>query len=437
MLKRKIQELIKEYISSSADRILIIDGARQVGKSYIIRHEGRSAYKNYVEVNLLEDAAGERLFANVTGTKDFYTRLSSIAPSLGTKDDTLVFLDEIQAYPNLITMLKFLKDENRFTYIVSGSLLGITLNKTLSKPGGRIHVARMYPLDFEEFLWANGVGADAIEFVKSQIERNISLSDAMHNRFIRLFRLFLIVGGLPDAVNAYVESQNIQLVRAIHEEIFNLYTEDAVQYSSQQALKIRRMYELIPSNMENKKKRLFFNDVEGKKNSRSNDYVEELEYLVSSGVSVEVKAISNPTFPLLASAKKNLIKLYMNDVGLLSYLLFHNNVSAILDDKLSINLGSIYETAVATELQAHKHQCYYYDNKQKGEVDFLVDDYDNLTILPIEVKSGKDYNLHRALTRFLSNQDYGIKRAVVLSNEREVRVEGKITYLPVYSVLSI
>ena len=436
MLNRKIQQTLNEYFNSNRDKILIIDGARQVGKSYIIRHEGRANFPNFIEVNMIDDRDGARVFADVKGTEDFYVRLSAVAGRrLGTKDNTLVFLDEIQAYPSMLTLLKFLCDEGRFTYIVSGSLLGVTMHKTLSIPGGRIQVEHMYPLDFEEFLWANGIGKEMIDSMRKRFKNMESSNDGLHRRMLELFKTYLLVGGLPQAVNTYLDSQNIYRVRKIHEEIFSLYKEDASQYSMQEKLQIRRIYDLIPSYMENRKKRLHFNDVEEKRGKAARDYADDIEYLISAGVALEVRAIANPTFPLVSSAKKNLLKLYLNDVGLLTYVLFKNNVTAIKDDQLSINLGSVYETVVATELMAHGHTLFYYDNKQKGEVDFLIDDYDNLTVLPIEVKSGKDYSIHRALDRFIANPDYRVQSALVLSNEGEFRTENATTYLPIYFIM--
>lgn len=433
MLKRKIQLTLKEYFSSKRDRILIIDGARQIGKSYIVRHEGKAFFSNFVEVNMINDRDGERIFTEVKGVEDFYVRLSSFAGrKLGTKDNTLIFLDEIQAYPEMLTLLKFLSDDGRFSYVASGSLLGVTLHKTLSVPGGRIEVQHMYPLDFEEFLWANGVGDDVVAYMKEQFSRRESLGDGLHRRMMELFKTYLLVGGLPQAVNEYMASQNIYRVRKVHEEIFNLYKEDASQYSLTERLKIRRVYDLIPSNMENRKKRLHFNEIEEKKGKAARDYEDEIEYLVSAGVALEVRAISNPVFPLIASARKNLLKLYLNDVGLLSHILFRTNVAAIKDDQLSVNLGSVYETVVATELLAHGHPLYYYDNKKKGEVDFMIDDYDALSILPLEVKSGKDYNIHRALDRFVSNPEYQIKSSIVFSNDAAVVLKNNTLNLPIY-----
>ena len=373
------------------------------------------------------------MFADVTTVKDFYLRLSAYAGDrMGNADDTLVFLDEIQVYPHLLTLLKFLKDDERFTYIASGSQLGLALNQTMSRPGGRIQRLKMSPMDFEEFLWANDVGEEVIDHARKQFDNFHPLEQSLHRKFLDLYKRYLLIGGLPDAVNTYLQTSNIVAVRAVHDEIYSLYKDDAVQNNPAKALIIKRIYGMIPSNMENKKNRLYYKDIEGKKGKRSSDYVEELEYLVASGIALDVLAISNPKFPLKESESKKLIKLYLNDVGLLTNILYKYNINAILADERSINLGAVYETVVAQELKAHGYELKYYDNKAKGEVDYLVDDYDNLTVLPIEVKSGKDYKDHRALDKFVDNEEYNIKRAVVLSNDREIVVKDKISYLPIY-----
>ena len=239
---------------------------------------------------------------------------------------------------------------------------------------------------------------------------------------------------MPDAVNEYLNSRNIVAIRKIQDDIRHLYALDASQYDEEHKLKIMSVYNMIPSSMENKKKRLVYKAIEGK-DKRWKDYADEIEYLVSSGITLDVKAISSPSFPLVESANKNLIKLYLNDVGLLTDVLYRYNVSAVLNDELSVNLGSVYESVVASELKAHGHELFYYDNKAKGEVDYIVDDYENLSVLPIEVKSGKDYQIHRALNAFAANEDYKIKKGIVLSNEREVYSKGIITYLPIYYVM--
>jgi uncharacterized protein len=259
----------------------------------------------------------------------------------------------------------------------------------------------------------------------------------MHDYIMKQFRRYLLVGGLPDAVNAYLDSHNIVKVREVQESIKNLYEADATKYEedSSKTLLIRRIYNMIPSQMENRKKRIVAKDIRGKDGDRFDNYREEFEYLVSAGTALEVNAISNPRYPLAASAQKNLLKLYLNDVGLLTLQFYRNNIQAVLADEDSINLGAVYESVVAQELKAHGHNLFYYDNKQKGEVDFLVDDYANATVLPIEVKSGKDYTRHSALTNLLKVPDYNIRSGLVLSNSREIKTAGDIIYMPVYYVM--
>ena len=347
MPKQKIAELIEQHLKSGSERILLIDGARQVGKTYIIRHVGKKLFPNFIEINMLEDSVGERLFENAKTVDDFYLRVSSVKGELmGEAKDTLIFIDEIQAYPHLLTMLKFLRDDNRFTYIASGSLLGVTLAQTTSIPIGSIRKVRMFPLDFEEFLYANGMNEFAVTALRKKFEARESLDEAMHGKMMDSFKRYLLVGGLPAAVNAYLDTRNIQAVREIQREIHDYYATDASKYDAERKLKIRRIYDQIPSNLENKKKRVVAQRIEGKKGSTFANYEDEFEYLISAGIALNVQAISTPTFPLIESSGKNLLKLYLNDVGILTSMLYGSNIRAILEDERSINLGSVYESEV-------------------------------------------------------------------------------------------
>lgn len=436
MLFRKIEAQIEDHLKSDSHAIMLIDGARQVGKTYIIRHVGQKLFENYIELNLVEDYVGARLFANAKTVEDFYLAVSMLAGDrMKEKENTLIFIDEIQAYPHLLTLLKFLAQDDRFTYIASGSLLGVTLAQTTSIPMGSIRMVRMFPLDFEEFLYANSMNALVVSSLRKKYERQESLDEATHAKVLDMFRKYLLVGGMPDAVNAFVTEKNIQLVRQIQSEIYAYYAADASKYDDGRKLKIRRIYDLIPSNLGNKKKRVVAQSIENKRGKTFADYQDEFDYLISAGIALSVQAISTPVFPLIQSSGKNLLKLYLNDVGILSGILYGNNIQAILSDEESINLGSVYECVVASELIAHGHKLFYYDNRTKGEVDFLIDDYDSLSAVPIEVKSGKDYTVHSALNAFVSNEDYHVKKAIVLSNEREITTKNKITYLPIYDIM--
>ncbi|MEE0474037.1 MAG: DUF4143 domain-containing protein, partial [Holdemanella biformis] len=284
-------------------------------------------------------------------------------------------------------------------------------------------------------LYANGMNEFVISTLRNKFNHLEELDESMHNKMMDLFKKYLLVGGMPDAINTYLSEKNIVSVRNIQAEIHEYYASDASKYSLENKLKISRIYDLIPSNMENKKKRVVVKNIEGKRGKTFNDYQEEFEYLVSAGIALNVQAISNPKFPLIESASKNLIKLYLNDVGILTGILYGNNINAILDDQKSINLGSVYETIVASELKAHGKKLYYYDNRNKGEVDFLIDDYDSLSVVPIEVKSGKDYTVHSALNNFVNSEDYHIQKGYVVSNERMISQKGKIIYVPIYYIM--
>ena len=440
MLHRKIEKTIKDYLQNGSNKIMIVDGARQVGKSYIIRYVAsellKDKFTNYIEINFVEDSLGNKLFENVNNKEDFYLQLSMVAgEKMKNKDNTLIFIDEIQQYPQFLSMLKFLKQEDKFTYICSGSLLGETLIKTPSIPIGSIDVIHMFPLDFEEFLLANNFNDYAINSLKNKFDRLESLEEATHAKVLDLFKKYLLIGGLPDAVNCFINKMNIVEVRKIQSDIYDYYGDDASKYDKEHKLKIKRIYDLIPSSLENKKKRIVLQNIENIKGKRFSSYQDEFDYLINSGIALEVKALSTLVFPLIESSSKNLLKLYLNDVGLLTNILYKNNIKAVLDDERSINLGTVYESVVASELKAHGYKLFYYDNKANGEVDFLIDDYNNLSVVPLEIKSGKDYTIHSAIKKFLCNKDYNVKKGYVLSNERKIFEKDNIIYLPIYMIM--
>jgi hypothetical protein len=429
---------LKEYLSSDNDKILIVEGARQIGKSFIIREIGKMVYPNFIEVNFVEDDEGPQLFKNIHNVSDFYFALSSVAGSqLQDYSNTLIFLDEIQHYPQYLTLLKFFRQDHKYRFITSGSLLGITLRKTTSIPVGSVIRKRMYQLDFEEWLIANGFGEEALKQLKECYDTRQSLSEEMHQYVLSMFKRYLLVGGLPEVVNTYLDSHNIAKVREVQNAIIELYKDDAAKYEeeAEKKLFIRRIYDMIPSQMENKKKRVVVKDIQDKKGDRYENYTEEFEYLISAGIALDVHAISNPRYPLSESLQKNLLKLYLNDVGLLTSRLYGLSIKAVMETEKSVNLGAVYESVVAQELGAHGHELFYYDNRSKGEVDYIINDTDECRVLPIEVKSGKDYTVHSALNNFVTHPEYHIEKAIVISNERDITQDGKVLYLPVYFVM--
>lgn len=438
MLYRKIASKIESFLKSEKKRMLVVSGARQVGKSYIIREVGMRLYSNFIEVNMEEDKQSNRLFENARTVEDFMIALSTIAGAkMKDSEKTLVFIDEIQAYSHLLTLAKFLVEDGRFTYIASGSQLGIALKTTQSIPIGSIELLSMYPLDFEEFLIANGVGELLINEMRRKFEAKEALNESLHMKVMDYFRKYLLVGGMPSAVNTYLSEHNMVSVRNIHRDISLLYKNDAAKYESEslRKLKIQRIYDMVPSNLEKVKKRIVAKDIELKKGKRMADYQDEFEYLISSGITLEVQAISKPSYPLVENSGKNLLKLYMSDIGLLTGILYHNDVLPIMNDKCGVNLGSVYENVVAQELKAHGFKLYYYDKKKNGEVDFLIDSVDLMSVLPIEVKSGKDYYIHTALNNLLKVDEYKISNGIVFSNEEKVYNNGNVIYMPIYYVM--
>lgn len=438
MFERKITQIIEEHLKSNDDRIMLIDGARQIGKTYIINYVCNKLFKNYVEINLLNDYRGPKNYADIKSCEELYFQLSIDAKGkLNDKSDTIVFLDEIQVYPDLLTLLKFLKQDGRYKFIVSGSMLGVALKKTTSVPMGSIKHIHMYPMDFEEFLYANSIDKNVIEKMRQAFNKKESLPIGVHESMLTLFKYYLISGGLPEAVSEFVINKNIYETRQSQARTYDFYSIDAAQYDEENKLKIMAIYKQVVSLMQNIKKRIVVRDIDNKKGETIYKYREEFEYLTAAGIALDVKAISTPVFPLSQRMEKNLLKLYLNDPGLLSYVLYGNNINAILNDELSINLGSVYETAVACELKAHGNDLYYYDRRKSGEVDFLINDYDGLQILPIEIKSGKDYSTHASLDKFIKNKDYSVNKAYVFSNNREIKQENKITYFPIYMIMFI
>lgn len=433
---RKIESYIKEYLNSQTNKILCINGARQVGKSYIIRKLCNQHFKNYIELNMANDKVGDQLFKNVKTIDEFYIETSVVAgEKMFARDNTIIFIDEIQEYPQLLTLLKPLSEDNKYRYICSGYALGVSLINTTLIPIGTIIEKKMYPMDFEEFLLANSIGQNVINHLKQCYQEKKSIELSLHNKILQLFKTYLIVGGMPDAIKTYIETKNIIKVREIQQNIINYYGIDVSKYDIEHKLKIKRIYDLVPSNIENKVKRIQYTKIENNNDARYTNYIDEFDYLFSSGIVLNTKAISEPKFPLIQSSSKNLIKLYLNDVGLLTNILYKNNINAILNDQKGVNLGAVYETVVAEELSSHNHQLFYYDRKNVGEVDYLIDDYDSLSILPLEIKSGKDYLNFKALPKLLKEPNYRIQNGYVFSNNQEVKIDEKIIFMPIYYIM--
>ena len=434
-LKRTISQYIKNYYLNT-EKTLIVEGARQVGKSFIIRKIFSELYKNYIEIDFYEDSIRSKNFYNVGNINEFYLILNTLYGfQLDKYENTIIFLDEIQVYPQFLTLLKFLNQDKKYRFICSGSLLGITLKNALLSPMGSVDIVRMYPLNFEEYLLSNNFNEIAISEIKNSFNNKQTLNISIHNILIEHFKNYLLVGGLPECVKTFIETNDISKVRYIHEQIFNYYINDASKYDFDKKLETKKIYEYLPSLMEKIKNRVIAKDIKNKPGYTLRYYEESFEYLINSGVAIDVNSVSEPVFPLIESVKKSLLKLYMNDIGLLTNILYNNNIKIVKNNINSVNLGNVYETVVAIELKHRHNRLYYYDNKKFGEVDFLIDDYDNESVVPIEVKSGRNYYRHFAIDNLINIKNNFVSQGIILNNDREVRIDGNKIYLPVYYVM--
>lgn len=428
MLKRKIYSYLRDYYRKSSNALLIT-GARQVGKTYSIREFGKN-FKSFIEINFIENPDAVELFKGARGSADILLRLSTLTDIPMIKGETLIFFDEVQECPEIVTAIKFLVEEGSYRYILSGSLLGVELKDIRSVPVGYMGVKEMFPLDFEEFIGAVGIRADVIDSIQDAWEKRHPVDSFIHGKMMELFRLYLIVGGMPAAVSRYLETNNLQEVLAVQQEIIQLYKKDIAKYDLDNKLYIEEIFNLIPPELNAKNKRFILKRLN--ENAKYERYENSFLWLKNAGVALPVYNVEEPKVPLLLARSRNLLKLFLNDIGLLAAQYANGIQVRIIKGDKDINFGSIYENAVAQELVAHGLWPYYYNNKKRGEVDFLLEQEGK--ILPIEVKSGKDYTYHRALTNLMDSAEYDLPEALVLNNDN-LFMDGRILYAPVYMVM--
>ena len=430
MLERKISRYIEHFYEVNKGALLL-SGARQVGKTYSVRRFAEKKFKSFIEINFVDNPDAVGIFSNAKNSSDILLRLSAFVNQPLIKGETLIFFDEVQLCPEIVTAIKFLVDDGRYRYIMSGSLLGVELNNLRSVPVGYMEVKEMYPLDLEEFMWAVGVNEDVIASLKKSWEEKKHVDDFVHKKMMDVFRLYLIVGGMPAAVMSYKENNNLQDVMASQREIISLYKKDISQYDEKRSLKIKEVFDLIPSELNSKSKRFFIKDINTK--ARAEMYENEFLWLKNAGVAIPVFNVDEPKLPLKLASSKNLFKLFSNDVGLLACQYSDGIQLKILTGDDAINHGSVYENVVAQELLAHGFdELYYYNSKKMGELDFVLE-YDG-NVFPVEVKSGKDYSRHRALNNILTCPEYDIPQAVVLCNNN-FEVKDNVIYVPIYMIM--
>ena len=443
MLKRKIQKWLNNFTISD-HKVLFVDGARQVGKTYILQKYQEQVYKNNTYINIATNKESFNILRKSKNAEDFYTRLSIITDKIG-KESSSIFIDEIQLFYDpickakdtndnqifdLITMSKDLAIKYKDKFIFSGSLLGFVANNVISFPEGYALSYTMHPLDFEEFLWANNISSNIIEKLRDAFLNKTRIEDYIHSKILALFHVYVLVGGMPNAVNKYVTTKNLNEVAIAHKSIEDYIKHDIAYYAPvAQKVKIREIYDLIPSELNAKSKRFSIADIES--SFHGEDLTSSFQWIKTSGAAIAVYNVTEPVIPLLASKKRNLMKVYLEDVGILTYLYFNSlQKASLLNGELKANFGAIYENVAAQLLKAHGFSnIYYYNSKKYGEVDFLIEK-DN-KIIPIEIRSGKDYHIHHAMNNLIKIEEYNIDEGFVFG-ETNIEQNGKVTYFPIY-----
>lgn len=428
MLYRKIYQDIKEWYLHQ-NNALLIDGARQIGKTTIIETFLKQEKVPYVSFNLIDEKSTLEVFNTSNSAQQILMRLSAIKNLDLTNENTLIFIDEVQAADDAITPIKYLIQDGRYRFIFSGSLLGVKIKDIESFPVGFLKIIQMYPMDFEEFMLANKVSSTTMNHLKDCYEKLEPVDTVIHKQVMNLFNTYLAVGGMPEAVQEFVDSNNIGKVQSILRDIDNAYRVDISKYGEKEKLNIQDVYNLIPSELNNPNKRFILKNLN--ENARFRKYEDSFVWILNSGVGIFAFNIDNPTYPLLASKERNLFKLFLCDVGLLASKLYANQLVEILNGETKVNYGAVYESVVAQELMAHGYDLYYYNNKKRGEVDFVIEEEDK--IIPIEVKSGKDYVKHSALNNLLNGNE-SVQKAFIFNNNNLKVVDNKI-YLPIYMVM--
>lgn len=430
MLNRRISKYIEDFYENS-NSALLITGARQTGKTYSIRQFGKK-FSNFIEINFIDNKSAAEIFSGSNSAADILLRLSAFTETPLVKGETLIFFDEVQACEDIITAIKFLVDEGSYRYIMSGSLLGVELKDIRSVPVGYLGIKGMYPLDFLEFITNLGMSYSLLEYLEKCYQDLTPVDEVVHDRLMKAFRLYTIVGGMPAAVAAYVESNNLQNVLDRQRYIVDLYRWDISQYAAKDKLKIKEIFDLIPSELDAKNKRFIIKSLNA--HAKYDRYKDEFLWLKDAGVAIPVYNVEEPKVPLRLAETRNLFKLFSNDVGLLAAQYSNGLQLKILQGEVDVNFGSVFENVVAQELVAHGFTPYYYNNKRRGEIDFLVTIGGE--VVPIEVKSGKDYARHNALANIMAYDEYNISKAYVLCNGN-IQVKEKIVYLPIYLMMFI
>ena len=428
ILERKALSPLAAW-ATTRRKALLVTGARQVGKSFLVSMFAQDTFSSVVSLDLLEDRATRESLAAATSADDLMLRISIAARTPLVPQQTVIIIDEVQECPNILTFVKYLVQNDSYRFILTGSRLGTKLNNIDSLPVGYLTQIRMYPLDFEEFCWANGLSSVAVDMARSCLRTETPLPDFLYTRLSDLYHRYLMVGGMPDAVNTFLETNNIDEVRAIHKNLHALYRSDITKHAPKELrLTLRDIYDLIPSEAASKSRRFRISDI--KEVRRFSQVQKHFLWLSHAGVALLVYNVSAPASPLLLNEQHNLFKLFYLDVGMLASSYPKKSYMGLLDGKPSMNMGGVYEAFVAQELKARGFALRYFTSKRLGELDFVVERTGG-EVLALEVKSGTGYRTHAALDNALAVSEYAIGQAMVLA-ETNIERAKSIRYLPIF-----
>lgn len=424
---RKNSIIIEEWLKSS-NKALLVTGARQTGKTWLIREEiAKSEYTKF-EVNFIDQPDLVDYLNVKMSAEEFLVKLKMIMPEDCKPQETVVFFDEIQKCPEIVTKIKFLVEEGSFKYVMSGSLLRVELKGIASVPVGYLTVLKMYPMDFEEFMVANNVSKMTLEMLKEKFETCQPVDEFIHQKLLSLFFIYLIVGGMPDAVKTYIATKDIREVDKVQRDIITLYKEDFSQYESEdKKLKLISIYDIIPAELNKQNKKFVFTMLD--KELKFDRYENSFLWLKDAGVALPVYNVEAPTIPLKASKSSNVFRLFSNDTGLLTSAYSAEIKLELINKNSEINNGAHFENAVVQQLTANGLEPYFCKKKNIGELDAVIEMGGK--VVPIEVKAGKAYKAHKALDNFMNIPDYHLEKAYVLS-AANLEQEGAVVYLPIY-----
>ncbi len=427
MLKRKVSDDIAKWYQSGCKKALLLTGSRQVGKTTSVREFAKANYPHFVEINFVKYPRAKQAFDGNLDTKTIVTNLSAMGFGPFVEGKTLVFFDEIQECPNARTAIKFLVEEHRYDFIESGSLLGINYKPVTSYPVGYEQELKMHPLDFEEFLWANGVSTDVIDTLLHCYRKEQPVPPFIHDQMSLFYRQHLVVGGMPNVVQTFIDNADFGNVLNVQRSILTTYRADITNYAGKDQVLVKRIFDAIPSQLGKQDKRFILASLE--KGASMRKYEDPTQWLIDAGIAYYSFNTTEFALPFTATENRRLFKLYMVDTGLLSSLLLKGIQFDVLNGNLGVNEGALTENYIACSLSSKGISLHYYDKKSRQELDFIIEENNRITI--IEVKSGSDYKRHASLDAALKAFPEKIERAIVFS-PYNIERQQDVLYLPLY-----